>query len=775
MVPHLLLMVDLKERSPVDFTVIMDFDFSVLKRDLFHKGDLVRLEKGGSVGILFVQSTSISEGFSEKAQRGFHHLQRFWLGSGVMILICFDSQDMSKERKGINLAIKGLKWINAVLRRVIFVLVMATKSGFLRWERIESLCLNFSGSVIYLVRYSYIKGFEYKSEVPTGGSIHHNTLSKFQSTKSFILSHFLRVFEFFWVFWSPGFVSFRIFFGLGKEMTQSDLVNQGSNMSNTMKLKIKVPRFDNTSLIEGYSKTLIGRCMNPAMQDMKSLLFMLPRIWKLEDRVVGADLGQGRFQFDFDHEEDIQEIMKVEPFHFDHWMLSLVRWEPVVDRRYPFLITFWIRVMGVPLHFWADETFRSIGSDLGEVQAVDLDMGRVQVKLDGFKPLCFEAAVEFHSGEETMVSLRYERLFGFCRKCHSLCHEQMRCPIFGDKGKQNIHKEDPKRDNKLQSYKGAAINGLVPGNSSGSNGAVSAESSQGPSAVENRAATYQDNSHRSKQISGTKAKKGRRNPFVAPIQASTAQLAVQVTGLSSLKTDTVGMSLSAHEKKMLEAFLASDSGKTVTDSGTLGANMEGRSSDTIPNKVVCKNLFSGPEEATFKSRTENTLGLAEQHDLFSDDLSQLLAQDFPLVGESSLNFMDTIMEEKESGVEIAHEEGEFKAENEEDIKGDHEGDKIEEVVIPVTETDASTVSVSDTVPKEQEHEEEKEENSQGEDDLETDQPAKRKAVKNKGILVGVSSRKRNYLASPRKRSVPKTGGPTVGSGSLQGEKPPIKH
>lgn len=46
---------------------------------------------------------------------------------------------------------------------------------------------------------------------------------------------------------------------------------------------------------------------------------------------------------------------------------------------------------------------------------MDLDNGMVQVVVNGFTPLCFETAVEFHSGEEIMVSLLCNRLFGFCR------------------------------------------------------------------------------------------------------------------------------------------------------------------------------------------------------------------------------------------------------------------------------------------------------------------------------------------------------------------------
>lgn len=54
------------------------------------------------------------------------------------------------------------------------------------------------------------------------------------------------------------------------------------------RLKISVPHFDNTALIKTFSRTLIGRCMNPGKQVM-ALLSNIPKIWKLEDKVNGKD------------------------------------------------------------------------------------------------------------------------------------------------------------------------------------------------------------------------------------------------------------------------------------------------------------------------------------------------------------------------------------------------------------------------------------------------------------------------------------------------------
>lgn len=95
------------------------------------------------------------------------------------------------------------------------------------------------------------------------------------------------------------------------------------------RLKISVAHFDNSALIKTYSKTLIGRCMNPEEQDMTALFTNIPKIWKLEERVTGTNLGFGKFQFDFKSEEDMEAVLKQQPFHFDYWMLALARWQEV--------------------------------------------------------------------------------------------------------------------------------------------------------------------------------------------------------------------------------------------------------------------------------------------------------------------------------------------------------------------------------------------------------------------------------------------------------------
>nr|VDD65012.1 unnamed protein product [Brassica oleracea] len=226
-------------------------------------------------------------------------------------------------------------------------------------------------------------------------------------------------------------------------MTQSQLLNHSEELKNGegthKRLKISVAHFDNSALIKTYSKTLIGRCMNPEEQEMKALFTNLPKIWELEERVTGIDLGFGKFQFDFKTEEDFEAVLKQQPFHFDYWMLSLARWQPKQSKSFPSEIMFWIQIIGVPLEFRTVPTFESIGGALERTVAVDLVHNRVQVAIDAFKEMCFETTVDFkggefydgeeYDGEEVVVSFHYENLFGYCKLCASLCHKEELCPL----------------------------------------------------------------------------------------------------------------------------------------------------------------------------------------------------------------------------------------------------------------------------------------------------------------------------------------------------------
>lgn len=187
-------------------------------------------------------------------------------------------------------------------------------------------------------------------------------------------------------------------------------------------------------------------------------------------------MGFGKFQFDFQTEEDIDAVLKQQPYHFDYWMLALDRWQPKQSKVFPSEIRFWVRIIGVPLEFRTAPTFESIGEAIGRLVVVDLEHSRIQVVVDAFKELCFETTIdfkggEFYDGEEAAVSLRYEKLFGFCKLCGSLCHKEEIFPLEKKNSRKTPERkrdgregnggwsDGAKHDDRARSYKGVVING----------------------------------------------------------------------------------------------------------------------------------------------------------------------------------------------------------------------------------------------------------------------------------------------------------------------------
>lgn len=90
------------------------------------------------------------------------------------------------------------------------------------------------------------------------------------------------------------------------------------------------------------------------------------------------------------------------------------------------------------------------------------------VMIDGAKELCFDATVDFKSGEfyekEAPVLLKYEKLFGFRKLCFKLCHDEDHCPLNPKspvKKKETKDESESRKEDRARSYKGVVINGDV--------------------------------------------------------------------------------------------------------------------------------------------------------------------------------------------------------------------------------------------------------------------------------------------------------------------------
>lgn len=76
------------------------------------------------------------------------------------------------------------------------------------------------------------------------------------------------------------------------------------------------------------------------MQNVERLIVAMSEQWGISDKISAYDLGNGRFSFNFDNEEDLNSVLSQGHFHHKYCMFVLVRWETVIDENYPSMILF---------------------------------------------------------------------------------------------------------------------------------------------------------------------------------------------------------------------------------------------------------------------------------------------------------------------------------------------------------------------------------------------------------------------------------------------------
>ncbi|WZY87153.1 hypothetical protein YC2023_033537 [Brassica napus] len=115
------------------------------------------------------------------------------------------------------------------------------------------------------------------------------------------------------------------------------------------------------------------------------------------------------------------------PFHYNFCMIVLVRWEPIVHDDYPWIIPFWVQLIGFPLHLWTDRNLKNIGRIIGHIDTIELTEGHMLIVVDSRRPLKFSWKVEYE-GDEVMIEIKYDKLFKHCTTCGMLSHEKVYCP-----------------------------------------------------------------------------------------------------------------------------------------------------------------------------------------------------------------------------------------------------------------------------------------------------------------------------------------------------------
>ncbi|KAG2249662.1 hypothetical protein Bca52824_089290 [Brassica carinata] len=134
-------------------------------------------------------------------------------------------------------------------------------------------------------------------------------------------------------------------------------------------------------------------------------------------------------------------VLNKRPCHFNHWIFALERWEPFTSDNFPNTVPFWIKVTGIPVHYWNDQTFDEIAKALGKRVAIDSRNARMQVSIDAEKPLQFERRVGFPNGDVGRVYLEYEGLIRHCFACNRIAHDVYSCPELTQEEREDKIKE----------------------------------------------------------------------------------------------------------------------------------------------------------------------------------------------------------------------------------------------------------------------------------------------------------------------------------------------
>ncbi|XP_056843031.1 uncharacterized protein LOC130495630 [Raphanus sativus] len=141
-----------------------------------------------------------------------------------------------------------------------------------------------------------------------------------------------------------------------------------------------MPNLPQFSSCERNNQSLIGRILNPDCQKMSNLIREMPRKWQKQGKVRGVALSKERFQFIFDNEHDLLDVLEKGVHTSSEWALAIERWEENPPPDYFQYITVWVQVRNIPLNHYTEKAITALGDRLGVVKVVAFDPDRPQLQ-----------------------------------------------------------------------------------------------------------------------------------------------------------------------------------------------------------------------------------------------------------------------------------------------------------------------------------------------------------------------------------------------------------
>lgn len=189
--------------------------------------------------------------------------------------------------------------------------------------------------------------------------------------------------------------------------------------------------------IESCTMSLIGKFLTCKPFNKKAAKNTLQKAWGLEDKVQIVEVGPNLFQFKFNTEFDMEQILKGGPWSFDNQLLMLTRWKKGMRAENVQLqhAALWVQIWGAPFDMVLARVAKEVGGRLGEVVEVKNRRKqedpsyfmRVKVAIPISKPLRRDGFLAGSDGERSWVTFKYERLPMFCHYCGLLGHNLRHC------------------------------------------------------------------------------------------------------------------------------------------------------------------------------------------------------------------------------------------------------------------------------------------------------------------------------------------------------------
>ena len=184
---------------------------------------------------------------------------------------------------------------------------------------------------------------------------------------------------------------------------------------------------------------LVAQFLTRRFLNMEAMARTFKQLWRSTNRFTICNQNEHRVLFVFDNPNDIERILKNQPWSFDKHLVMLQRYNTDCSvRDLVFSKTlFWVQVHDIPIWYMTKEVAENIYDIVGEVQksasAVTDEGGhfiRVWVMIDITLPLCQGRVITLENGSKHWVRFRYKPLPNLCFWCGCLNHADKSCELW---------------------------------------------------------------------------------------------------------------------------------------------------------------------------------------------------------------------------------------------------------------------------------------------------------------------------------------------------------